>query len=161
MTRKSELVLQYSQDPFFCQDMFAFMCGDFIGSGIHRDVFQYNLDPKYVVKVQRDVEEFSNIKEFEIWCHVRHTEYKKFFAGCPWLSSNGRIMLQRKTRPLTKTLRPPERIPAFFTDIKDSNFGYIGKQFVAHDYEYSTTMFINAGLNNKTKIYKPHNLKET
>lgn len=156
MTIRDRLILNYSQDPFFSQDMFAFICGEWIGEGINRDVFEYNLDPRYVVKVQKEAGEFSNIMEFEIWGAVRHTEYKKFFAQCLWLSGNGRIMLQRKTRPLTKTLRPPERIPHFFLDVKDSNFGYIGGQFVAHDYEYSMTQFINTGLNDKTKIYKSH-----
>lgn len=156
INERNELILKYSQDPFFCQDAISFMCGDLIGSGIHRDVFVYNMDPRYVVKIQNDSSEFSNILEFEVWGYVKETEYAKFFAPCTWMSANGRILIQRRTKPLSEKLRPPEYIPNFFWDVKDSNFGYIGNQFVAHDYEFSVGALIRKGLSKRVKKYKPH-----
>lgn len=156
MNKRDQLILEYSQDAFFAKDMMAFLCGELIGQGCYRDVFQYALDPRYVIKIQRDCEHFSNVIEFQLWSDIMYTEYKKWFAPCIWMSCDGRILIQRKTMPITKTKRPPERIPYFFSDIKESNFGFIGKQFVAHDYDFSLSKFISFGLNNKTKLWKPH-----
>lgn len=160
MTIADEQFLKYSQDPFFCQDMIAFLCGSLIGQGQYRDVFKYNLDDKFVVKIQREAGNFNNIIEWEIWNNMRFTEHKKWFAECSWISGNGRIMLQRKTSPISKTKPPPERIPSFFTDIKNSNFGWIGNQFTAHDYDFTIVKLTSSGLTNKTKLWKTHS-KET
>ena len=158
MNPQVELILEKSKDVFFCQDLIAFICGEHIGSGQYRDVFQYNLDPKLVVKIQRDTDSFNNIKEFELWCNVNYTAYEKYFAPCRWISSNGRIMLQDKTTPPTKRKPPPDLIPKCFFDIKESNFGYIGKNFVAHDYDFSLG---NIDVNKKLtfKKWKDHTKK--
>lgn len=149
-------MFKYSQDAFLCMDIITLMCGELLGEGTHRDVFVYNMDPRYVVKIQHTTDVFSNTLEFELWNYVKDTSYGKFFAPCLWLSANGRILIQKRTKPLTDKLRPPEFIPNFFWDVKDSNFGYIGKQFVAHDYEYSVVNLIQKGLSNKVKKYKSH-----
>lgn len=141
-------------DEHLCMEFATFICGDKIGSGCFRDVYEYNLDPKCVVKIQRDLSSFNNIMEWEIWCNVLSTEYKKHFAPCVLLSCNGRILIQRKTNPITDEKPAPNNIPHFFTDIKNENFGWIGKDFVAHDYDYSMMKFISGGLNNKTRKFK-------
>lgn len=156
MTERDFLILEYSKEVFFCQDMFAFICGEKISSGQFRDVFDYNMDPKFVVKIQKESGNFSNILEFELWNYVKGTPYGKYFAPCSWISGNGRILLQRKTKPITKTRKAPDYIPSFFLDVKDENFGFIGTQFVAHDYDFSVEKLVSAGLNNRTKKYKPH-----
>lgn len=156
MTKRDSLILEYSSDPFFSKDMFTLLCGDVIGRGSFRDVFQYNLNPNWVVKIQKNNSEFSNIKEFEIWCHVKGTEFEKYFAPCYWMSPDGRVLLQHKTKPITKTRKPPEFIPTFFTDVKDDNFGFIGKRFVAHDYDFTFGKVLKSGLIKRMKRYKSY-----
>lgn len=156
MNTRDELILNYAKDPFLSQSLLSFLCGKHIGSGCYRDVFEYGLDSNYVIKIQRDLGKFSNIIEWEIWCTLMYTEYAKHFARCKFLSPDGRILIQRKTQPITDKRKAPENIPHFFSDIKDSNFGFIGKQFVAHDYDYSMVKFINSGLTKRTKKYKSH-----
>ena len=141
-------------DEHLCMEFATFICGNKIGEGQFRDVYEYNLDKRYVVKIQRDLSSFNNIVEWEIWCNVMYSEYKKHFAPCLWMSSNGRIMIQRKTSPITDKRPAPKDVPYFFADIKNENFGWIGKDFVAHDYDYSMIRFVSNGLNNKTRKFK-------
>lgn len=155
MNYRDEFILKKSQDPFFCNDLIGFICGDHIASGTFRDVFEYNLDPKLVVKIQRDKDSFNNIIEFEIWNEVRFTPFEKFFAGCRWISIGGRVMLQEKTKPITKTRRPPELIPTCFADIKEDNFGFIGNRFVAHDYDFSLGL-LDLSKQPRMKKWKSH-----
>lgn len=159
MKDKTSLISNYVSDPTISRDMFLLMCGDIIGRGSFRDVFQYNLNSNWVVKIQRNNDEFSNIKEFEIWCFVKGTEFEKYFAPCYWMSPDGKVLLQHKTKPITKIRRPPEFIPSFFTDVKDDNFGFIGRRFVAHDYDFTFGKVLKTGLTKRMKKYKSH-LKE-
>lgn len=156
MTEHESMIEGFLKDTDLVRENMNFLCGELIGSGSFRDVFQYQLDPNYVVKIQREKGMFNNIIEFEIWKLVMGSEYEKYFARCSWISDGGRIMLQRKTTPFTKRKPAPEVIPNFFTDIKDSNFGYIGKQLTAHDYDYSLVRFAYLALSNKTIKYKSH-----
>lgn len=149
-------LLNYASNPHIAKDAFTLMCGNMLGRGDYRDVFVYNLNPKWVVKVQRDSAEFNNILEFEIWCFVKGTEFEKYFAPCYWMSPGGRILLQHRTDPITSKRRPPELIPHFFTDVKDSNFGFIGKRFVAHDYDFTFGKALGSGLTKRMKKYKSH-----
>ena len=156
MQDRNHLLLEYADNPIISYEFLSFLCGDMIGQGTYRDVFQYNIDPRYVVKVQRDFGDFSNIIEWEIWNNVKWTGYKKHFAPCHWISSlGGKILIQQKTQPITARRPAPQKIPAFFTDIKEGNFGWIGKQFVAHDYDYTFIRLID-GLNTREKTWKPH-----
>lgn len=155
MDERSSLILEYLKDPFLQQDLLSFICGDFISSGTFRDVFSYSLDPTLVVKIQRDQGKFNNIIEFNIWCQVRHTKYKKHFAGCPWMSSNGRILLQKRTEPITKNRRAPKEIPKFLTDVKEENYGFIGKNFVVHDYDYTLLRVLDIALTDDMQKWKP------
>ena len=150
--------LRYLNDvPTIGLEIIDFICGDFLGSGIHREVYDYNLDPKYVVKIDISEECGDNSIEWRIWNNVMHTTdgTKNWFAPCSWISTNGRIMLQRKTKPLyDKFKNIPEKIPAYFTDIKPDNFGWIGNQIVAHDYAYCLERFGYFALNKKMQPFK-------
>ena len=120
-------------------DFLSTFLGSYIGGGIHRMVFEYNLDPTKVVKIEID-NTGSNNNEFEVWNEVRWYTGKlsyvpRWFAPCHWISPCGRIMLQSKTKPYVENEKyKPDKIPAFLTDLKPDNFGYIGKQLVCHDY---------------------------
>ena len=71
----------------------------------------------------------------------------------PWLkdwhhkySDNGLIMMQRKTEEFSKKEKKlPKKIPNYFTDVKQSNFGWIGNQLVCHDYSFALEKLTSCG----------------
>lgn len=119
-------------------DIIELFCGEYLGGGISRDVFVFNFDPKWVVKVENDDADGDNWAEWRVWQSVAFTidGTKDWFADCGWICSTGRVMLQRRTKPLETKVEKhyPDKIPGWFTDIKEDNFGWIGKQLVCHDY---------------------------
>ena len=130
-------------DQLLFNDAIDLLCGQKIASGQFREVFDCTLMPGYVVKVEKDSSTFHNIREFEVWQAVQYTEHSAAFAQVHIMSSNGRILVMEKTqRPGLKEW--PDKIPAYFTDIKRENFGMsmlkdpktgiISNKFVCHDY---------------------------
>ncbi len=127
-------------DPAF-EDAFNLLCGDKLGSGIHRNVFECRLRPDLVVKVERQDEwrYFSNVHESKFWTDNQY--YKpvaNWLAPCEYLSPDGRISLQRKVRIATSLDDLPEKLPAFLTDVKPSNYGWFEGRLVCVD--YATTL---------------------
>lgn len=123
-------------NPAF-EDAFNLLCGAKLGSGIHRDVFECRLRPDLVVKVEQQNEwrYFSNVHEMKFWDDNQH--YKKvanWLAPCEYLSPDGRILLQRKVRIATSLDELPKQIPAFLTDIKPCNYGWLEGRLVCVDY---------------------------
>lgn len=117
--------------------------GEHIASGTYRDVYAHATNPDWVVKVQRDNGYFSNVLEFEIWSLIAESKKdRKWFAPIHYMSENGKVMIQQRIRPLVDNDVIPDKIPAYFTDIKRENFGFIGKQLVCCDYDYSLIRFI-------------------
>ena len=114
------------------RDFFFTFCGDLIGQGAFREVYEYALDPTYVVKIETAARSFSNIQEWLIWNEVKWTpEVAKWLAPCKLISPSGSILVQKRTRPAKNF---PEKMPSWMTDFKRTNFGMLGSQFVAHDY---------------------------
>jgi len=119
------------------QDCFNLLCGDKLGSGIHRDVYECKLRPELVVKVEYEVNYryFANVMEMKFWDDHQH--YKKvadWLAPCEYMSPDGRILLQRKCKPLDDWSQFPDSFPSFLTDIKLSNFGLLDGRVVCMDY---------------------------
>ena len=130
-------------------DAFNLLCyGDKIGSGSFRDVWQCRLDSKMVVKVERDDTQwrnFHNIHEAKFWSDNEHYEkVSKWLAPVEYVSPDGFILIQRKVEPIPKDYKLPEKLPAFLTDIKPSNFGLLDGKLVCIDY----------GLNNSNPSLK-------
>lgn len=135
--------------------------GEYIGSGSFRDVYGHATNPNWVVKIQRNPGEFSNVIEYEIWSTVAYSEeHKKWFAPIHWMSDNGKVIIQERVRPITDINEVPDKIPHYFTDIKKENFGFIGNQLVAVDYDYSLIRFANAALTTKMRSAKDLKVKE-
>jgi len=116
---------------------FNLLCGDKLGSGIHRDVYECLLRPELVVKVEYEVNYryFANVMEMKFWDDHQH--YKKvadWLAPCEYMSPDGRILLQRKCKPLDDWSQFPDSFPSFLTDIKLSNFGLLDGRVVCMDY---------------------------
>lgn len=119
------------------EDAFNLLCGDKIGSGISRDVFECRIRPDLVVKVETNENwrTFSNAYEMKFWCDNQYApKIAKWLAPCEYMSPDGRIMLQKRVRSAHPNDSLPAMIPAFLTDIKRENFGWLGTQLVCVDY---------------------------
>lgn len=119
-------------------DLVTSLCGKFLGSGSARSVFEYNLDPKYVIKVE-PLNSNNNHVEFLIWEGVKYLQgelewVKKWFAPVKWISPNGRLLVMEKTKPHDYEKSRPKKIPKFLSDVKPNNFGWLGENYVCHDY---------------------------
>lgn len=118
-------------------DFFRLVCGNLIGKGLGREVFDCTLDPTKVLKVETGECSFQNIMEWQTWEAVKHTDLARWFAPCFSISACGIVLVQAKTS-LPRDY--PIKVPSFFTDIKKSNFGLYGGSFVAHDYGFHLLM---------------------
>ena len=108
------------------------------------------MNEDFVVKVLREdaVSSFANVKEWAIWEEIEYRkDIKKWFAPCERITDDGKILIQKKVR-IRDIENYPEKIPSFFVDVKQENFGFIGKQLVCFDYN---TMPLVNNLTNKFK----------
>ena len=122
------------------EDAFNLLCGEKLGSGIHREVFECRLRPDLVCKVEihsgRD-RIFANVLEAEYWnAHGGNPAIGKWLAPCGFLSPDGRILLQERAERIPVDYRLPEKLPIFLDDIKRSNFGLIDGKLVCIDYAW-------------------------
>jgi len=122
----------FKNDWFLLGDLTDLFIGGIIAEGCSRSVFDFNLNPNWVVKIDRSGQ-FNNVSEWDIWHSVKeYTGYSKFLAPCHHLSQCGRVLIQQKTYPITGDL--PVDIPSFIADVKIDNWGMIGDRVVCHDY---------------------------
>ena len=124
------------------------LCGDRLGHGMSREVFRYALDERYVIKFELVEHRFQNAAEADVWDAVKHTEFARWFAPVYSISGCGRVMLQRYAAPLAAIALPAE-VPRWFTDLKPSNWGRIGKQPVCVD--YGRTLLVTHGLSRRMR----------
>lgn len=135
------------------EDAIKVLCGKKLGFGVTRAVYEYNLDPEnYVIKIEPE-NNGANRKEYDFWDEVQFTEHKKWFAPCVWISPAGRMLVQRRTKPITDLKKIPEKIPAFLKDTKYLNFGWLGKQLVMHDYGYVADLKFTKAMMSKDKMW--------
>lgn len=149
--------LVYLDNPKISLEIFDCLLGDFIGSGCSREVYEYIPSKDFVVKVEAYGKSGDNYLEYNIWNEVRNTPSEKWFAPCWWISPGGKILIQKKTKDFYSKSgdKVPDKIPSFFTDIKPSNFGWMGNQLVAHDYAFTLGMAVSAEIGrNKMKSSK-------
>lgn len=131
------------------EDAFNLLCGELLGEGIHRKVFECKLRPELVVKVEQDERRyFANVFEERFWTeHEHYSKVAAWLAPCEFLSPDGRLLLQRRVDPLPSGYELPERVPSFVTDMKRSNFGLLDGRLVSVDY----SMFL---MNPSTRLKK-------
>lgn len=120
-------------------DMVLSLCGGILGEGASRHTYVYNLDPKYVIKVETG-NGGHNMVEYLLWDEVKDLHgplswVKEWFAPVKWISPNGRLLVMERTYEKSDKERP-KKVPAFFTDLKRNNWGWIGNKFVCHDYGF-------------------------
>ena len=117
-------------------DMFDLLCGEFIGFGISRAVYECKIFDDAVVKIEYG-DYFQNIYEFQAWQRVELTDFSKWFAPCIRISPSGKILIQKRTTDLHLY---PAKIPAFFTDVRCDNWGKYKNRPVCHDYGLNLLM---------------------
>ena len=133
------------------------LCGELIGLGTYRNVYICKDNPQWVVKVARQRKHnismvvngknyrgnhnnkraFHNFMEMMYWCeNMYYEKVRKWLAPCLSISMDGTIMIQERTFPNPKTpgVKIPTKLPKFLTDIRPEHFGFIGDNFVCHDY---------------------------
>lgn len=119
-------------------DLILSLIGEKIGSGVFRSVYEYALNPeKYVIKVE-PICNMCNIQEYLIWQEVQGLKgdlawVKLWFAPIKWISPNGRILVMQRTKKI-EGKEKPKMVPNFLYDAKEDNFGWIGGNYVCHDY---------------------------
>lgn len=132
-TRFADIV-EISQEPFIAQDLACMVLADKIAEGGFRKVFDFDIIPGTVVKYNPDKE--ANILEWNVWKSSNGTAWRKWLAPCLYMSPGGYFLIQKKVRPLKDTDKLPRSIPNAFEDIKRENWGFIGKSFVCHEYQF-------------------------
>ena len=117
------------------QDFNTLFLGKRLGEGVGREVFEYQINPRWVVKLENHG--LQNYNEAALWFAVEGTPWAEWFAPVRWLSSNGRVLIMDRTRTPAKNRPLPEFIPNFMTDVKTDNMGILRGRWVFHDYGYS------------------------
>lgn len=115
--------------------------GQRLGGGSGRDVFVYDLDPRYVVKIERSGHQ--NPVECEIWRSVKdYKQFARWFAPVMRISGYGSVLIMERTLPAPRSAFP-KKMPEFVGDLKYSNFGMLRGKLVCHDYG-TVTNFLKA-----------------
>jgi len=142
-------VSEIFQPNLIAHDLFELLTGgDLLGRGISRHVFTYRLDDRLVIKFENE-DSFQNTYEWQVWNHVKMTALSKWFAPVERISPCGRILIQRRTKPLENDRKLPSQIPAFFTDTKIENWGLLNGKPVCHDYGYH--LMLEKGMNKRMR----------
>lgn len=132
--------------PSILRDLASFVCADSLGSGLSRLVFVYRPNPKWVIKIEE--KGFQNVLEQYVWSRVSETEFKQWFAPIIDVSPLGTVILMERTRP-ARPEEYPEKVPAFFTDLKRTNWGFLDGRMVCHD--YGTNLLVECGLTKRMR----------
>ncbi len=130
------------------RDFFELMSGDYLGAGVGREVYVCATNPNLVMKLENTAYSFQNANEWQLWEILNDMPAAKYFAPCHSISPCGTVLLMDRTYPLHRA-RYPDKMPAFFTDMKRTNFGMIGKHLVCHDYGH--TNLVEMGLTKRMK----------
>lgn len=115
------------------KDVRDLLLGDEIAYGAHRHVFKHATDPGLVVKLEDIAKHFYNVSEWQVWQRVKSTAHAKWFAPCVDIGPSGTILMMKKAEPATAA-KLPRMVPAFFTDLKAENWGFINGKPVCIDY---------------------------
>jgi hypothetical protein len=126
---------------YIAQELFETLCYKEIGRGMSRKVFSSHILPDHVIKVEEGSRYFQNQYEWTIWNEIYYQKEAKWFAPCEWISPTGSVLIMKKTTPVGKY---PDKMPAFLTDFKKTNYGMYNNHIVCHD--YGTADLIRKGL---------------
>lgn len=134
------------------QDFFDLFCGNKIGVGISRHVYEHRLDKSCVVKIDVATDMFQNVIEWSTWDTVKEAKtISAWFAPCVAISPCGTVLLQKRAADVSiDELRKIKRVPEMLrSDLKPANWGRIGERIVCRDYGLYRTI-ITHGVTTKT-----------
>lgn len=115
------------------RDLAHMTLGDELGYGTSRAIFSHATRDDLIVKLETDSGSFSNVREADVWDAVKDTELAKWFAPVVEISPAGLVLLMKKCRvAIPEAL--PDKVPAFFTDLKAENWGIYEGRPVCLDY---------------------------
>lgn len=125
-----------TSDAATFEDAFNLLCGDWIGAGVDRTVYECALIHGWVVKVENKTNRyFANPLECKFWNdHAYYKPVADWLAPCGNMSPDGRILLQKRVDPIPLDYVMPDKLPKFLTDLKRSNFGLLNGRLVCVDY---------------------------
>jgi hypothetical protein len=124
-------------------DFCHLIIGDKIGYGISRHVYSCNQNPRWVFKFETNVHTFQNVMEWELWQAIKDKpEAAKWIAPCEYISDNGMVLIQHKTKPM-EIKDMPLKVPSWIVDMDLKNWGLIDGKPVLHDYGF-TQLLSNA-----------------
>ena len=110
------------------------LCGKWLGSGIHRAVYECALNDKWIVKIALGEDgRKMNLIEDKISYELGECDLKKWFAKVIQVSEAGLLLIMEKAE-MGRHKDYPKKVPHFFTDLKYNNYGWIGDRFVCVDY---------------------------
>lgn len=138
----------FTEDPISA-DFFDMFVGDHIASGSARNVYCY-ADGKNVIKFEQ-AGTYQNTSEWDAWLHVQGTDVAKWFAPCKFLSPTGRVLVQAYA-PDMKPHQIPDKVPAFFSDIKYENWGWYKGHPVCRD--YGLTLLMEHGMTKRMRKFE-------
>lgn len=130
------------------RDLAGMILGDYDGHGTYRSIFHHASDPSLIVKVENGRQSFSNVHEWEIWKAVRDTKLAQWFAPCVDISPAGMVLIMRKCEP-SNVRSLPDKVPAFFTDLKAENWGFYEGRPVCFD--YGNHLMLERGMTTKMR----------
>lgn len=112
----------------------SFVCGEFLGSGIARDVYVFVQDNTRVIKIAKDKGgQMHNLVEWTIWDELKDTKQGKWLAPCIDVSDCGKYLIMKRAEK-GRHKDYPKLVPKFLTDRKYDNYGWIGDNLVCVDY---------------------------
>ncbi|HAZ25311.1 MAG TPA: hypothetical protein DCY95_12405, partial [Algoriphagus sp.] len=99
------------------------ICGELIGKGTYRDVYELKANPRYVVKIERDMStgRFCNATEYVNWCDLRFWDFiEPWLCPCVRITETSQVLIQKRAKPIESIDQLPKEVPAIFTDLKRS-----------------------------------------
>lgn len=115
------------------------ICGELIGQGTYRDVYALKDNPRYVVKIERDMStgKFCNATEYVNWCDLRYWDFiEPWLCPCVRITETSQVLIQKRAKLIESVDQLPEKVPSIFTDLKRTNWGILNKRPVLLDYPY-------------------------
>lgn len=119
------------------KDAFNLLCGDKIGDGSFRTVYECRIRPDLVVKVENISSWRDPHNMLEAQFHSDFKDHKvigKWLAPIHFVSPDTRIILMERAMPIFDS-ELPKKVPACFHDVKPANFGRLSNgRIVCFDY---------------------------
>lgn len=133
------------------RDLFGMIAGTSLGAGTHRHIFNHATDPNLIVKIENGYQSFSNIHEWEVWNRIKDTNLAKWFVPCVALSGAGTVLIMKRAKPLTPK-QVPKKVPAFFTDLKEENWGWYQGRPACLD--YGNHLLLEKGMTSRMRRFR-------